>query len=56
MTLGRGDNLDAIESILTVNGRSGRVVKGLTGRADLISRGDSRGATSTVLIVSLLLR
>ena len=55
-TLGRGDNLDAIEAILTVNGRGGRVVEGLAGRADLISRGDSRGATSTVLIASLLLR
>ena len=51
-----GDNLDVIEAILAVNGRSGRVVEGLAGRVNLISRGGSRRATSTALIVSLLLR
>ena len=50
----QGDNLDAARASLAANGRSGSVVEGLVGRSDLISRGDSRGAASTVLIVSLL--
>ena len=52
--LGGGDNLDAVQAILAANGRSGSVVEGLVGRSDLISRGDSRGAALTMLIVSLL--
>ena len=54
--LGEGDNSNAIQEVLTVDGRSGMVVEGLADRTDFICRGDSQGTTPTVLIVGLLLR
>ena len=54
--LGEGDDSKAIQEVLVADGRSGRVVEGLVGRTDLISRGDSWGTTLTMLIVGLLPR
>ena len=53
--LSGGDNLDVVQAILAVNGRSGSIIEGLVSRSNLISRGDSRGAALTMLIVSLSL-
>ena len=39
-SIGGRDDLDAIQPILAANGRSGRVVEEIAGRADLITGGD----------------
>ena len=44
-----GDGSSTTQDIRLQRERSGRVVKELAGRTDLISRGDSRGAVSTKL-------
>ena len=50
-----GDGSNMIQDIRSQRERGGRVIKGFVSRSDLISRGDSRRAVSTVLIVGLLL-